>query len=46
MVHNLDFQKAYDNVDLSFLDYVLERMGFGDHWRNWMCACQPICLCW
>lgn len=39
VVCKLDFQKAYDNVDWSFLDYVLGRMGFGNVWRRWMSTC-------
>lgn len=32
----IDFQKAYDNVAWSFIDYVLQRMGFGVLWRKWI----------
>lgn len=32
----IDFQKAYDNVAWSFIDYVLKRMGFGMTWRKWI----------
>lgn len=39
VVCKLDFQKAYDNVDWSFLDYVLGCMGFGIGWRWWMSSC-------
>lgn len=34
----IDFQKAYDNVAWSFIDYVLRRMGFGIKWRRWIDA--------
>jgi hypothetical protein len=39
MVLKVDFEKAYDSVDWGFLDYMLERFGFGDKWRAWMKAC-------
>ncbi|KAK3199960.1 hypothetical protein Dsin_023375 [Dipteronia sinensis] len=35
----LDFEKAYDSVDHSFLDFVLEDMGFGTRWRNCVRCC-------
>ncbi|KAK3219402.1 hypothetical protein Dsin_013372 [Dipteronia sinensis] len=35
----LDFEKAYNYVDHSFLDSVLEDMGFGSKWRNWVKCC-------
>ncbi|XP_072081146.1 uncharacterized protein [Arachis hypogaea] len=30
----LDFQKAYDRVRWSFVDLVLQKMGFGQRWKN------------
>ncbi|XP_057755556.1 uncharacterized protein LOC130974717 [Arachis stenosperma] len=30
----LDFHKAYDRVRWSFVDVVLENMGFGEKWRD------------
>ncbi|KAK9120022.1 hypothetical protein Scep_018115 [Stephania cephalantha] len=38
-VLKLDFAKAYDRVDWTFLDYVLQRKGFGERWRLWMKGC-------
>ena len=35
----LDIEKAYDNVDWGFLQYMLERMGFGAKWQRWMRFC-------
>ncbi|KAK0607568.1 hypothetical protein LWI29_016836 [Acer saccharum] len=35
----LDFEKAYDSVDHSFLDFIMEEMGFGCRWRQWMKWC-------
>ncbi|KAK0599556.1 hypothetical protein LWI29_006326 [Acer saccharum] len=35
----LDFEKAYDSVDHSFLDDILGDMGFGQKWRQWMRHC-------
>ncbi|XP_057760748.1 uncharacterized protein LOC130981144 [Arachis stenosperma] len=35
----LDFQKAYDRVKWSFVDMVLQKMGFGCRWRAWVKEC-------
>ncbi|XLR04694.1 hypothetical protein S83_070892, partial [Arachis hypogaea] len=35
----LDFQKAYDRVRWSFVDMVLQKMGFGLRWRAWVKEC-------
>lgn len=35
----LDFEKAYDSVDHSFLHFVMAEMGFGSRWRMWMKWC-------
>ena len=34
VVFKIDFQKAYDFVEWGFLDFVLERKGFGSVWRK------------
>ena len=35
----VDFEKAYDFVSWSFLDYMLDRMGFNLTWRKWIKDC-------
>ncbi|KAK2639862.1 hypothetical protein Ddye_027657 [Dipteronia dyeriana] len=35
----LDFGKAYDSLDHSFLDFMLKEMGFGWRWRKWVGCC-------
>lgn len=32
----LDMEKAYNHNNLSFLDYMLMRMGFGIKWHKWI----------
>ncbi|XP_016207070.1 uncharacterized protein LOC107647514 [Arachis ipaensis] len=39
VIIKLDFQKAYDRVRWSFVDIVLQKMGFGQRWRNWVKEC-------
>jgi hypothetical protein len=39
LIFKVDFQKAYDSVEWSFLDYMLGRFGFCDKWREWIRAC-------
>ncbi|WJX91755.1 hypothetical protein P8452_73482 [Trifolium repens] len=39
LVFKVDFEKAYDSVEWSFLEYMLVRFGFCDKWRSWMRAC-------
>ncbi|CAL0305463.1 unnamed protein product [Lupinus luteus] len=38
-IFKVDFKKAYDSVNWSFLLYMLERMGFCFKWRNWIKSC-------
>ncbi|XP_072077796.1 uncharacterized protein [Arachis hypogaea] len=42
----LDFQKAYDRVKWSFVDIVLQKMGFGRRWREWIkeCVCSAFMM--
>ncbi|CAJ2628008.1 unnamed protein product [Trifolium pratense] len=35
----VDFERAYDTVNWSFLEYMMRRMGFADGWIQWMRAC-------
>lgn len=39
MLLKLDFQKAYNSINRSFIDHISEVMGFGLKWRNWMNQC-------
>ena len=38
----LDIEKAYDNVDWSFLLTVMQKMGFGEKWIGWIKWCISI----
>ncbi|GKV21416.1 hypothetical protein SLEP1_g31399 [Rubroshorea leprosula] len=38
-VFKADFEKAYDCVDWSFLDWMMDRFGFGIKWRGWIKEC-------
>ncbi|KAK9927793.1 hypothetical protein M0R45_024959 [Rubus argutus] len=35
----VDFEKAYDHIEWTFLDHVLEQKGFGQRWRKWIGGC-------
>ena len=35
----VDFERAYDGVDWSFLMFIMEKMGFGIKWRKWIFQC-------
>jgi hypothetical protein len=39
MIFKVDFEKAYDSVEWSFLDYMLDRFGFCSKWKDWIHAC-------
>ncbi|GJW52934.1 RNA-directed DNA polymerase, eukaryota, reverse transcriptase zinc-binding domain protein [Tanacetum coccineum] len=36
MLFKVDFEKAFDYVSWRYLDYVLDKLGFGIRWRNWI----------
>ena len=38
----LDIEKAYDQIDWSFVLNVLQRMGFGEKWSGWIKWCISI----
>ncbi|GKV00956.1 hypothetical protein SLEP1_g13565 [Rubroshorea leprosula] len=35
----IDFEKAYDKVSWSFLDFMRQKMGFSTKWRKWIMEC-------
>ncbi|MCI21988.1 RNA-directed DNA polymerase (Reverse transcriptase), partial [Trifolium medium] len=39
LIFKVDFEKAYDSVEWSFLEYMLRRFGFCDVWIGWMKSC-------
>ncbi|KAK3220120.1 hypothetical protein Dsin_014090 [Dipteronia sinensis] len=39
LIVKIDFEKAYDSVDFQFLDTMMEGMGFGYRWRQWIRCC-------
>jgi hypothetical protein len=39
LIFKVDFEKAYDSVDWSFLEYMLHQFGFCPKWIGWIKAC-------
>ena len=39
VVFKVDYEKAYDSVNWGFLYYMLRRLGFCDHWIQWIRGC-------
>ena len=39
VLFKIGFEKAFDNVDLNYMDYIMSRMGFGTKWRMWISGC-------
>ena len=44
VVFKIYFEKAYDYVEWGFLDFVLQKKGFGQLWRKWIRGCLSIVL--
>ena len=39
LLFKVDFEKAYDSVDLDYLDSVMAKMNFPALWRKWISEC-------
>ena len=39
LLFKVDFEKAYDSVDLRYLDVVMNKMNFPTIWRKWILEC-------
>ncbi|RVX09762.1 Transposon TX1 uncharacterized 149 kDa protein [Vitis vinifera] len=39
LICKLDIEKAYDSVNWQFLMRVMQKMGFGAKWRDWIWSC-------
>ena len=39
LLFKVDFEKAYDSVDLRYLDSVMASMNFPTIWRKWIFEC-------
>jgi hypothetical protein len=39
LIFKVDFEKAYDFVSWSFLEYMMQRLGFSLKWCRWIRAC-------
>jgi len=39
LLFKVDFEKAYDSVDLKYLDSVMANMNFSVIWRKWIKKC-------
>ncbi|KAM7490623.1 hypothetical protein LguiA_033544 [Lonicera macranthoides] len=39
VVFKIDFEKAYDHINWDFLDFLLDKKGFGRRWRSWIRGC-------
>lgn len=35
----VDFYKAFDSVSWNFIDFILDKFGFGQKWRQWFRTC-------
>jgi len=42
LLFKVDFEKAYDSVDLSYLDTLMHKMNFPTLWRKWMLECTSM----
>ncbi|GLT87099.1 hypothetical protein SLE2022_051990 [Rubroshorea leprosula] len=38
-IFKADFAKAYDCVDWTFLEWMMDRLGFGIKWKGWIMEC-------
>ncbi|GJW14249.1 putative RNA-directed DNA polymerase, eukaryota, reverse transcriptase zinc-binding domain protein, partial [Tanacetum coccineum] len=39
LLFKVDFEKAFDTLNWSFLDSIMSQMGFGVKWRSWIQVC-------
>ncbi|GJU86306.1 RNA-directed DNA polymerase, eukaryota, reverse transcriptase zinc-binding domain protein [Tanacetum coccineum] len=39
LIFKVDFEKAFDSLSWSFLDSIMDQMGFGAKWKTWIQVC-------
>lgn len=39
VMFKVDFEKAYDSVSWSYLQFVMNKMGFSETWQKWIMEC-------
>ncbi|GKC46175.1 putative RNA-directed DNA polymerase, eukaryota, reverse transcriptase zinc-binding domain protein [Tanacetum coccineum] len=42
LIFKVDFEKAFDSLSWSFLDSIMDQMGFGAKWKTWIQVCLNL----
>lgn len=44
VIFKIDQEKACDHVEWEFVDYIMQRFGFGNIWRSWVLECMSFSI--